>query len=49
MRGEPKGVGDVLQGSGGCSTYFRVGDVGDNPPHGAGNWVVSTQGSYIDH
>ena len=27
--GKPKCVGDVLQGGGAGSTYFRVGDVGD--------------------
>ena len=32
--GKPKGVGYVLQGNGAGSTYFRVVDVGDDPPHG---------------
>ena len=35
--GEPKGVEDVLQGSGEVSTSFWVGDVGDDPPHRTGN------------
>ena len=36
--GKPKGVGGVLQGGGTGSTSFRVGDVGDDPPHGTCNW-----------
>ena len=32
--GKPKGVGDVLQGVGVGSTYFWVGDVGDDPQIG---------------
>ena len=47
--GETKGVGDVLQGRGAGSYYFWVGDVGDDPPHGTGHWVVSTQDSYMDN
>ena len=47
--GETLGVGDVLQGRGAGSTSFWVKDVGDDPPHGKGHWVVSTQGSYMDH
>ena len=35
--GETKGVGGVLQGGGAGSTYFWVGDVGDDPPHGTGH------------
>ena len=38
--GKPKGVGDVLQGSGVGSTYFWGGDVGDDPPHGTVHWGV---------
>ena len=33
-----KGVGDVIQGGGAGSTSFRVGDVGDDPPHGTCHW-----------
>ena len=44
-----KGVGDVLQGGGAGSTSFRVGDVGDDPPHGTGHWGFSTQVSYTHH
>ena len=47
--GKTKSVGDVFQGVSVGSTYFWVGDVGDDPPHGTGHWGVSTQGSYMDH
>ena len=47
--GKTKGVGDLLQGGGAGSTYFWVGDVGDDPSHGRCHWGVSTQGSYMDH
>ena len=33
---QTKGVGDVFQGGCAGGTYFRVGDVGDDPPHGPG-------------
>ena len=33
-----KGVGDVLQVGVTGSTSFRVGDVGDDPPHGKVHW-----------
>ena len=38
--GKTKCVGGVLRDSGVCSTYFWVGDVGDDPPHGTGHWGV---------
>ena len=47
--GKTKGVGDVLQCGGAGSTYFWVGDVGDEPPHGTGHWGGSAQGSYMYH
>ena len=47
--GKTKGVGDVFLGVSVGSTYFWVGDVGDDPPHGTGYWGVSTQGIYMDH
>ena len=47
--GKNKGVGDVLQSGDAGSNSSRVGDVGDDPPHGKGHWVVSTQGSYMDN
>ena len=36
--GKPKGDGGVLQGGGARSTSFRVGDVGDDLPHGTCHW-----------
>ena len=33
-RGEAKGVGDVFQRNGAAGTYFWVGEVGDETPHG---------------
>ena len=48
-RGKPKCVGDVLQCGGSGSTSFWVIDVDYYPPHGRGNWGVSTQVSYMDH
>ena len=38
--GKTKGVRDVLQGGGAGSTYFWVGDVGDDPSHGRCHWGV---------
>ena len=35
--GEIKGVRDVLQVGGVGSTYFRVIDLGDDPPHEIGH------------
>ena len=32
--GKTKGVRDVIQSGGACSTSFRVGDVGDDPQMG---------------
>ena len=41
--GEPKGSRDVFQGGGVGNTYFLVGDVGDDPPHGPGpGWGFNT-------
>ena len=47
--GKTKGVGDVIQGGGSCSTSFWVVDVGDDPLHGRGHWGVSTQVRYMYH
>ena len=43
------GAGNLIQGGDTGSFSILVRDVGDNPPHGAGNWVVLTQGRYMDH
>ena len=37
-------VGDVIQGGGAGGNYFRIGDVGDDPPHIQGPGGVSAQG-----
>ena len=44
-----KGVRDVLQGVGAGSNYFWHRGVDDDPPHGTGNWGVSTQIIHMYH
>ena len=47
--GKNKGVGDVIKGDGAGGNYFRVGDGGDEPPHGPGSGGVSAQGGQTDY
>ena len=46
---QPKGLGDVFQGSGTCGADFRVGDVGADPLIGTGPGTLSTQGCKADN
>ena len=46
--GQPKGVGDIIQGIGAGGTYFWVVDVGDDPPHGTVHGGFSTQGIHTN-
>ena len=47
--GGPKGGRDVLQGGGVGGTSFGVRDVGDDPPHGTGQWGVAVKGIHVNH
>ena len=44
-----EGIQVLLQGRSPGGVDFRVGDVGPDPPHGAGPGNFSTQGRAADH
>ena len=46
---QPTGLGDVFQGGGAGGTPIRVGDVGDDTPHGQGPGDFSSQSLQADY
>ena len=42
---QPKGLGDIFQGGGTVGAYFRVRDVGADPPAWYGPWEAFNTGS----